>query len=508
MKLKALLTSLVVLGSAQVADPISEVSRYKTWGREVLTHHDLNQMQTHFADKINEIIKATADSNYQRMTVDTLTATHSVTVASVELSKATHTHLDSHYTETEISDLLRGGTDALSAVGYSIFTHGHTAGNVTATGSAGAVQFRGSNGLMTASDDLLFTVATGTETSRLAVGTTTVSHKELTIGQPTGASEAGVEVFLKADTDESASIQFAEGTDIRQRLTMVGDDTANRLIIGPDATLGNGINVDNAGMVGIESSPDASAALTLGTLGLKFAAAASPHNGVQTEPYDRLDGSNGKNAAASGTHTVAKSMSDAQVTRAFSNHQGVVVWDSDLADDETVWLVYVNSAGVLRFYEDGVSPTSASGAGQRLEVSEHGITVNKNTRTVEPAGGWYAVDVEGDGFFSGSVQEDSDARYKENAQSLTGALDKIKTLDAFSYEWASDSPVGKIWADADSTIKVQSLGVSAQELKAVYPLLVRGDDESGYNVNYTRMTVVLLAAIKELEARVATLEAQ
>ena len=98
MKLKALLTSLVVLGSAQVADPISEVSRYKTWGREVLPHHDLNQMQTHFADKINEIIKATADSNYQRMTVDTLTATHSVSVASVELSKATHTHLDSHYT--------------------------------------------------------------------------------------------------------------------------------------------------------------------------------------------------------------------------------------------------------------------------------------------------------------------------------------------------------------------------------------------------------------------------
>ena len=42
----------------------------------------------------------------------------------------------------------------------------------------------------------------------------------------------------------------------------------------------------------------------------------------------------------------------------------------------------------------------------------------------------------------------------------------------------------------------------------MYPLLVRGDDESGYNVNYTRMTVVLLAAIKELEARVATLEAQ
>ena len=120
----------------------------------------------------------------------------------------------------------------------------------------------------------------------------------------------------------------------------------------------------------------------------------------------------------------------------------------------------------------------------------------------------YSLHVTGSAYATGSFNSSSDARYKENTQSLTGVLDKVKTLDAFSYRWQTGSPVGMVWADSDSTTKAEYLGVSAQELKAVYPRLVVGSDEEGYAVNYPRLTVVLLAAIKELEARVATLEAQ
>ena len=154
------------------------------------------------------------------------------------------------------------------------------------------------------------------------------------------------------------------------------------------------------------------------------------------------------------------------------------------------------------FYHSNI-PTGSGAAGAVLAVNEYGISVGGKQKSSS-----YSLNVDGSGLFSGSVQENSDARYKENTQPLTGALDKVKTLDAFSYQWQTGSPVGAVWVNRDSTTKAQYLGVSAQELQAVYPNLVTGSDASGYSVNYSRLTVVLLAAIQELEARVATLEAQ
>lgn len=585
MKTKALLTSVLILGSVQVADPISEISRYKTWSREVLTHSDLNLMQDHFKNKINEVIAVTADSSYERMSVDTLTASHSVTVGAVELSKSTHTHVDSHYTETEISGILRGGTDDLSTTGYAVFSHGHTAGTiltdnktgtgkfvfhtspvlagtpkVTATptqgaesgneanynifyaadgvgmgagslldadkldgqegsyyntnGATGAVQFRGSNAQHSGSTDLLFTAATGSATSRLGIGIAPDTHRELSIGQPTGATTAGIEILMDTDAGENAAIEFAEDASIHMMMTYKGSATATsrRIIIGPDATNGNGLNINNTGEVGIETSPVTTADLTLGGKGLKFASDPG-YDLVQTTAFNRWGGdpTNTGNEAKglgngtsslTGNNTIASAASDADISQAFTRGSGMVAWDNAGDSDKGVFLMYTGTQGDLKFYHD-VIPGQTGGQGVQLSVHQYGISVATEDQDAD-----YELKVAGDGFFSGTVTENSDGRYKENAQSLTGALDKIKAVDAFSYEWKSDSPVGKIWADADSTVKVQSLGVSAQELKAVYPLLVKGTDETGYSVNYSRLTVVLLASIKELEARVAALEAE
>ena len=570
MKTKALLASLIVLVSAQVADPISELSRYKTWGREVLTHHDLNALQDHFATKINDVISVAADSHYVRMTADTLTVAHSVTVDEIEVSKGNHTHVDSHYIKTEIDTILMGGsgtTNTLSTTGYAVFSHGHTAGTIhadhktgtgkfvfsadpaltgtptiggqtiwhaglggvasglhadlldlkhgsyyAATGATGAVQFRKSNpgeeddGSFESSLNFIYTLEAGSGTSQLSVGSTPRANMELTIGQPSGATTNNTEVWIGADTGESGVIIFGEGDNIRQQVTMKGADADNRMIIGPDDTNGNGINIASNGKVGIEASAVDTADLALGTHGLQFGGTVEPFNFVQKEPFQRLDGSMGYNSPSSGDRTVSKTYADLQITRAFTRGQGVIAYDNQTDPDEGMWLTIVDDEGNFRFYHDTVADSDENGVGTRLMVHKFGITVNSHSPS--DATSAYALKVSGDAYTSGTLTENSDARYKENSQSLTGALDKVKTLDAFTYQLKADSPIGKIWADQDSTVKEQYLGVSAQELKAVYPDLVKGSDAVGYSVNYTRLTVVLLASIKELEARVAALEGE
>lgn len=74
----------------------------------------------------------------------------------------------------------------------------------------------------------------------------------------------------------------------------------------------------------------------------------------------------------------------------------------------------------------------------------------------------------------------------------------IRRLRGVSFEWGEHAPDGLSGAD---------LGVIAQEVEAVFPELVR-EDELGYKrVNYLGLLAPLIEAVKELDARVAALEA-
>ncbi len=105
----------------------------------------------------------------------------------------------------------------------------------------------------------------------------------------------------------------------------------------------------------------------------------------------------------------------------------------------------------------------------------------------------------------------SDERLKENINTLTGTLDKVKQLRGVSFTWKDTETKG-----TDTTI-----GLIAQEVETIYPELV-GDgglpkDTDGNDalksVNYAHLTAVLIEAVKELntkleaaEARITTLE--
>ena len=84
----------------------------------------------------------------------------------------------------------------------------------------------------------------------------------------------------------------------------------------------------------------------------------------------------------------------------------------------------------------------------------------------------------------------SDINYKENVNTINGALIKVEQLRGVKFDWKeSGSP---------------SYGVIAQELEEVLPELVHGENPK--TVNYNGIIGVLIEAIKELKAEVEELK--
>ncbi|MEP2026215.1 MAG: tail fiber domain-containing protein [Reichenbachiella sp.] len=109
----------------------------------------------------------------------------------------------------------------------------------------------------------------------------------------------------------------------------------------------------------------------------------------------------------------------------------------------------------------------------------------------------------GTGDFTGAVTHTSDARFKKNVKSIDGALAKTQQLNGYTYNW---NKLAKKQKGIDN--KEEQVGVLAQELEAVFPQLVKTDDEGYKSVNYAALTAVLIEAVKELSEQVGTLQGE
>ena len=94
--------------------------------------------------------------------------------------------------------------------------------------------------------------------------------------------------------------------------------------------------------------------------------------------------------------------------------------------------------------------------------------------------------------FNNNVTAFSDERLKDNIETLEDGLDKVEQLRGVTY-----TRDGK-----------ENIGVIAQEIEKILPEIVKtADDEMGTkSVDYSRITAVLIEAVKELSARVKKLE--
>ncbi|WP_374957297.1 tail fiber domain-containing protein [Gilvibacter sp.] len=98
------------------------------------------------------------------------------------------------------------------------------------------------------------------------------------------------------------------------------------------------------------------------------------------------------------------------------------------------------------------------------------------------------------------VVTSSDVRLKTNFEEVTDALSMIQEINPKWYEFKTN-------------LGQRELGFIAQEVKTVLPQIVTGEEDSDPNVDpmmvdYTRITPLLTAGIKELNDKVQTLEAE
>lgn len=95
----------------------------------------------------------------------------------------------------------------------------------------------------------------------------------------------------------------------------------------------------------------------------------------------------------------------------------------------------------------------------------------------------------------GDISENSDIRYKKNVLPLTDSLSKVLALRGVSYEKKTPHPLEK--KDPGHV----SFGLVAQEVEEVLPNLVETKNDGYKALSYTRLTPVLIEAIKELHAQ-------
>jgi len=91
----------------------------------------------------------------------------------------------------------------------------------------------------------------------------------------------------------------------------------------------------------------------------------------------------------------------------------------------------------------------------------------------------------------------SDLSLKKEVEATAPALEAICRLDTIKYRWNENaSAVNQL----DQSIQ---LGVVAQQVATEFPELVRRDAETGYlAVNYQKLSVHLISAIKELNGKI------
>ena len=94
----------------------------------------------------------------------------------------------------------------------------------------------------------------------------------------------------------------------------------------------------------------------------------------------------------------------------------------------------------------------------------------------------------------------SDKRYKTNINSLTHSLSKVLTMQGVTYQWRVNEFPDKQFKEGEQ------IGFIAQEIEKIYPELVFTDKDGYKSVDYSRLTPILVEAIKEQQKLIENLQ--
>ena len=108
----------------------------------------------------------------------------------------------------------------------------------------------------------------------------------------------------------------------------------------------------------------------------------------------------------------------------------------------------------------------------------YNVFINPNKKTLSAVGGFF---------------ETSDERLKDFGDKVDVDLDKLMKLKKNYF----------VWKDGDGSSQI---GVSAQEIQALYPELVSEGPNGILTVSYDKLSVIALAALDEVYSRLVKLE--
>jgi hypothetical protein len=127
-------------------------------------------------------------------------------------------------------------------------------------------------------------------------------------------------------------------------------------------------------------------------------------------------------------------------------------------------------------------------------ITSGGVTAALGYTPANKAGESFtgAISVAGSITATGDVTAYSDASLKTDVATIAGALDLIRRMRGVRYQRLDTGAAG--------------IGVIAQELREVTPELIAENPDGLLSVAYANLVGVLIEAVKELAARVETLE--
>ena len=150
----------------------------------------------------------------------------------------------------------------------------------------------------------------------------------------------------------------------------------------------------------------------------------------------------------------------------------------------------------IRFKDDGTEIGNIDMGSQNLNirstVSDKDIVLLGNDGGSEITALTLDMSAAGAATFNDNVTAYSDERLKDNIETLEDGLDKVEQLRGVTY----------------TKDERKNIGVIAQEVEKILPeIVLTANDEMGTkSVDYSRLTAVLIEAVKDLSARVKELE--
>ena len=236
-----------------------------------------------------------------------------------------------------------------------------------------------------------------------------------------------------------------------------------------------------------------------------------------------INNSAGGNASLNASSNYSMSASEAQNAMIVVSNSSGATRSIATAGVTGTWMVFNNSANDLNVYA-----TAYSGAAVTIQAGYKGAVFSPDGANMYEAGSNNLVKRTGDTmtgalalpsnglnvgsgqlqvsggnvyatgqFFSNSnitAFNTSDARLKENVETIPNALTINKMLRGVTYTMKKDGSPG--------------VGLIAQELQKVLPQLVAEDEEGTMYVAYANLVAVLINAVNELSERVEALEAK